>query len=190
MCEFLVNNKEISFVGDAEKFLVQQKVSLQSSLARLLVRKKIKCIKYLVDHCQTPNVSKPHYVSVNTLKLDVYSAIVELEKQYMVQKDNMVPDLLKLPPKCDLHYHHLVMNGTIIQGKASSMVAATLDPEPVWEVLNACAVPGNKTVHLVALMRRKGKVMACELNKERIKRLADTVRLSGAPSILAKITCV
>ncbi|PPR92973.1 hypothetical protein GOBAR_AA27689 [Gossypium barbadense] len=181
---------EISFVGDAEKFLLQRKVSLQSALARLLVRKKMKCIEDLLDRYQTPDVSKPRYVRVNTLKLDVDSALIDLRKQYMVEKDDLVPDLLKLPPKCDLHDHPLVMNGSVfMQGKASSMVAAALDPDPGWElayfhvsvkVLDACAAPGNKTVHLAALMRGKGKVIACELNKERIKRLADTVRLSGA----------
>ncbi|KAH1067491.1 hypothetical protein J1N35_032478 [Gossypium stocksii] len=176
--------QEISFVGDAEKFLLQRKVSLQSALARLLVRKKKKRIEDLLDHYQTPDVSKPRYVRVNTLKLDVDSALIELRKQYMVEKDDLVPDLLKLPPKCDLHDHPLVMNGSVfMQGKASSMVAAALDPEPGWEVLDACAAPGNKTVHLAALMRGKGKVIACELNKERIKRLADTVRLSGACNI-------
>ncbi|TYH69290.1 hypothetical protein ES332_D05G045200v1 [Gossypium tomentosum] len=176
--------QEISFVGEAEKFLLQRKASLQSALARLLVRKKMKRIEDLLDHYQTPDVSKPRYVRVNTLKLDVDSALIELRKQYMVEKDDLVPDLLKLPPKCDLHDHPLVMNGSVfMQGKASSMVAAALDPEPGWEVLDACAAPGNKTVHLAALMRGKGKVIACELNKERIKRLADTVRLSGACNI-------
>lgn len=33
-------------------------------------------------------------------------------------------------------------------------------------------------------MRGKGKIIACELHKERIKRLDDTIRLSGASSIL------
>ncbi|KAE8700381.1 hypothetical protein F3Y22_tig00110557pilonHSYRG00298 [Hibiscus syriacus] len=165
-------------------FWYREKVPLQSALARLLVRKKMKRIEDLIDHYQTPDVSKPRYVRVNTLKLDVDSALVEFRKQYMVQKDDLVPDLLKLPPKCDLHDHPLIMDGSIfMQGKASSMVAAALDPEPGWEVLDACAAPGNKTVHLAALMRGKGKVIACELNKERIKRLTDTVRLSGARNI-------
>lgn len=53
------------------------------------------------------------------------------------------------------------------------------------KVLDACSAPGNKTVHLAALMRGKGKIIACELNKERVKRLNDTVKLSGASSILS-----
>ncbi|PNX75890.1 methyltransferase NSUN5-like protein, partial [Trifolium pratense] len=101
-----------------------------------------------------------------------------------VQKDDLLPDLLILPPGTDLHDHPLVKNGSIfLQGKASSMVAPALSPEPGWEVLDACAAPGNKTVHLAALMKRKGRIIACELKKERIKRLNDTIKLSGASNI-------
>lgn len=53
------------------------------------------------------------------------------------------------------------------------------------KVLDACSAPGNKTVQLAALMRGKGKIIACELNKERVKRLNDTIKLSGASSILS-----
>lgn len=58
---------------------------------------------------------------------------------------------------------------------------------PSVKVIDACAAPGNKTVHLAALMNSKGKIVACELNNDRIKRLEDTVRLSGATSILFSI---
>ncbi|KAK0572597.1 hypothetical protein LWI29_033959 [Acer saccharum] len=156
-----------------------------SLAARLLVRRKAKRIEDLVALYQTPDVSKPRYVRVNTLKMDVDSAVLELGKQFTVQKDDMVPDLLILPPGCDLHAHSLVTNGSVfLQGKASSMVAAALAPEPGWKVLDACSAPGNKTVHLAALMKGKGKIIACELNKERVKRLEETIRLSGAASIL------
>lgn len=57
------------------------------------------------------------------------------------------------------------------------------------EVLDACSAPGNKTVHVAALMKGKGKILACELNKERVKRLEDTIRLSGASSILPMTFC-
>lgn len=34
------------------------------------------------------------------------------------------------------------------QSKASCMPAHALAPEPGWDVLDACAAPGNKTTHL------------------------------------------
>ncbi|KAF8369461.1 hypothetical protein HHK36_032521 [Tetracentron sinense] len=202
-------------VGAAEKFILLRKDALQSALAQLLVKKKVKRTEDLLLHYQTPElashgilgsnevimpenwlfitvpirqqdacqykyniayVPKPRYVRVNTLKLGVEPAIHELGKQNTVKRDDMVPDLLMLPPGTDLHDHPLVKNGSVfLQGKASSMVAVALDPEPGWEVLDACSAPGNKTVHLAALMRGKGKIIACELNKERVKRLEDTI---------------
>ncbi|EXB48298.1 hypothetical protein L484_003781 [Morus notabilis] len=122
--------------GDAEKFLSGRRDALVSGLASLLKRRKVKNVQELIALYQSPDISKPRYVRVNTLKLDVESARLELEKQYSVQKDELVPDLLILPPGCDLHNHPLVVNGSIfLQGKASSMVAAALDPKPGWEVV-------------------------------------------------------
>lgn len=52
------------------------------------------------------------------------------------------------------------------------------------KVIDACAAPGNKTINLAALMKGQGKIIACELNEERVKRLEQTIKLSGATSIL------
>ncbi|KAK9273258.1 hypothetical protein L1049_018065 [Liquidambar formosana] len=82
-----------------EKFLMLRKDALQSALARLLVRKKVKSFEDLMSLYQIHDVSKPRYVRVNTLKLDVESALQELGKETMVQKDDMVPDLLILPAR-------------------------------------------------------------------------------------------
>ncbi|KAH1252656.1 putative 28S rRNA (cytosine-C(5))-methyltransferase [Glycine soja] len=174
----------VSLVGDAEKYLMRHQDALRSTLKQLLLQRNVKTVKQLIALHQVPDISVPRYVRVNTLKLDVDSALLELQKKYSVQKDNLLPDLLILPPGTDLHDHPLVKNGSIfLQGKASSMAAPALSPEPGWEVLDACAAPGNKTVHLAALMKRKGKIIACELQKERIKRLKDTIKLSGASNI-------
>ncbi|KAJ4953517.1 hypothetical protein NE237_030349 [Protea cynaroides] len=176
--------KAIVLLGDAEKFILLQKDALQSTLAQILVRKRVKDVEGLLLLYPTADVPKPRYVRVNTLKLDVESALHELEKQHKVRKDDIVPDLLILPPGTDLHDHPLVVNGSVfLQGRASSMVAVALGPQPGWEVLDACSAPGNKTVHLAALMRGNGKIIACELNKERVKRLEDTIRRSGAPNV-------
>lgn len=61
------------------------------------------------------------------------------------------------------------------------------------QVLDACAAPGNKTVHLAALMAGRGKITACEINEKRAQRLQETVRLTGAtsiPSISSNCTCL
>ncbi|KAL8522282.1 hypothetical protein ACS0TY_012422 [Phlomoides rotata] len=183
----LLFGQEVSLTGDAEKYLIRKKDALQSSLSRMLKRKGIKSAKDLVALDRVSESQKPRYVRVNTLKIDTGVAISELRQQYEVQEDDTVPDLLVLPPGADLHNHPLVVNGSIfLQGKASSMAAVALGPRPGWEVVDACAAPGNKTVHLAALMKGKGKIIACELNKERVDRLKNNVNLAGATNVKVK----
>ncbi|KAL9226897.1 hypothetical protein vseg_002657 [Gypsophila vaccaria] len=173
--------------GTAEKFVIQRKASLEPALAKILVRKKVKRIEDLLSQYESPDVARPRYVRVNTLKLDVKSAVSEFGKLCTVKKDDLVPDLLVLPPAVDLHDHPLVTNGSVfLQGKASSMVAVALQPQPGWEVLDACSAPGNKTVHLASLMRGEGKIVACELNADRVKLLQNTVKLAGATNVEVK----
>lgn len=59
-----------------------------------------------------------------------------------------------------------------------------LDVSVLFKVIDACAAPGNKTLHLAALMKGRGKIIACERDEKRVKRLKENVILSGALSIL------
>lgn len=52
------------------------------------------------------------------------------------------------------------------------------------KVLDACSAPGNKTIHLAALMKGNGQIVACELDEKRVERLKYTVNLAEASSIL------
>lgn len=120
--------QDSSLTGDPEKYLILRKSQLQSALAKILLKKGAKRIEDLMSQYKIPaDVKKPRYVRVNTLKLDVETAVSELSKDNMVEKDDMIPDLLVLPPATDLHNHPLVTNGSVfMQGKASSMVAVAL----------------------------------------------------------------
>lgn len=101
------------------------------------------------------------YTFVSGSKFEVgHSWTTGKEKEYFL--DAHIPNLLVFAPGTDLHAHDLLAQGKIIlQDKASCMPAAVLDPcapkqiglsngQP-WHVLDACAAPGNKTTHLLAI---------------------------------------
>uniref|UniRef100_A0A9I9DDV3 SAM-dependent MTase RsmB/NOP-type domain-containing protein n=1 Tax=Cucumis melo TaxID=3656 RepID=A0A9I9DDV3_CUCME len=209
MYDILLGQKA-HLAGDAEKFLMRQQSALQSAVTQLLSKKKANNIEDLITRGDDdPGVSRPRFIRVNTLKMDVHTAIEELGKRYpdrfhydtceeflngasyhfkQVLKDDMVPDLLILPPGSDLHDHPLVADGSIfLQGKASSMVAVALDPKPGWEVLDACSAPGNKTVHLASLMNGKGRVIACELNESRVRAILLDPSCSGSGTAAVRL---
>ncbi|XP_074579760.1 25S rRNA (cytosine-C(5))-methyltransferase NSUN5 isoform X2 [Curcuma longa] len=177
--------KEIAMAGAVEKFLTLHKNKLEYALAKICARRKVKKIEDLLQNNCVPVASKPRYIRINTLKVDAEVVMQELGKtNIMVSRDDIIPDVLSLASGLDLHDHPLVRNGSILlQGKASSMVAVALNPIPGWKVLDACAAPGNKTAHLAALMKGQGKIIACELNEDRLKTLEETIRRSGAPNV-------
>ncbi|MCL7033759.1 hypothetical protein MKW94_028748, partial [Papaver nudicaule] len=112
--DILFGQATVVLAGDAENFLLQRKDALHSALAKLCVKKKVKSVEdLLLLNNPNPDFSKPRYVRVNTLKMDFESAFRELSKQHKVEKDDIVPDLLVLPPGTDLHDHPLVKNGSI-----------------------------------------------------------------------------
>ena len=64
----------------------------------------------------------------------------------------------------------LYENGEIIkQDQASMLVSHFLDPQPYDEVLDMCAGIASKTAHMAALMYNHGKIVACDINEERLK---------------------
>ncbi|XP_078176807.1 S-adenosyl-L-methionine-dependent methyltransferases superfamily protein isoform X1 [Carex rostrata] len=179
----IIFGQEIATDGLVEKYIIRHKEALESALAKTCVRRQVKSVEDLLPN-KNRDVPKSRFLRVNTLKIDVESAVKEFSKITKVDHDEMVPDLLVLPPGVDLHDHPLVLDGSVVlQGKASCMVANALSPKPGWKVIDACAAPGNKTVHLAALMKGRGNIIACELNQPRLTVLQETIRKSGATNI-------
>lgn len=100
----------------------------------------------------------PRYVRINTLRVTPDEAVQTLQDDgYEVYADNIVPNLLVLPPKTDLHAHPFVVDGRLIlQDKSSCFSALALvggGTHPAHgDLLDACAAPGNKTTHAAALV--------------------------------------
>lgn len=90
------------------------------------------------------------------------------------QKDEHIPNLLLFPPDSQWVEDELYKSGKVIlQDKASCFPAQILSPPALDNavVIDATAAPGNKTSHLSALMRGKGKLYAFERDKRRFGTL-------------------
>ncbi|KAG5186176.1 S-adenosyl-L-methionine-dependent methyltransferase [Tribonema minus] len=101
----------------------------------------------------------PRYARVNLLRAAPDAVEAQLRAEGLeVARDGTVGALLVLPHGTDLHAHALVADGRLIlQDKSSCFSAqALLGGGSSWldggDVIDACAAPGNKTLHAAALL--------------------------------------
>lgn len=182
--------------GKAEKAVYSLKAELQQHLADLLDEAGVDSI----DELLTVNVAQtwPRTARVNLLKITVDEALSWLrspppphQKLSILGRDvvvdDLLPDVLLFPAGTDLHAHPLVTNGSLVlQSKASCLPAHALAPQAGWQVLDACAAPGNKTTHVAALMGGKGTIFALDRDAKRLDRLKGNAAATGATIIKAQ----
>lgn len=106
---------------------------------------------------------------VNTLKTTVNKVLKnENYKSFNFFLSEIIPD--GIISSKSIFNTKLYENGEIIkQDQASMFVSHVLDPQPYDEVLDMCAGIASKTAHIAALMTNRGKIVACDINQERLK---------------------
>lgn len=74
-----------------------------------------------------------------------------------------------------------------VQDGASQMVAPLVDPRPGDRVIDACAGAGGKSLHLAALMKNKGKILALDVQERKLEELRTRAARAGADTIEARL---
>lgn len=70
-----------------------------------------------------------------------------------------------------------------VQDEASALVALVVAPEVGQTVIDLCAAPGGKSVHLGELMQNKGRVVAVDISEKRLSLLGSERRRLGLQNI-------
>lgn len=73
----------------------------------------------------------------------------------------------------------------MVQDASAQLVSYLVDPQPGDRVVDACAAPGGKTMHLAELMGDRGTVEACDLTSSRLHKLHQNAKRLGLSSIQA-----
>lgn len=71
-----------------------------------------------------------------------------------------------------------------IQEPSAMMPAAALSPKPGERVLDLCAAPGGKSVHLGCMMKGSGLLVSNDINPKRVKALVKNIELMGLSNAL------
>lgn len=72
------------------------------------------------------------------------------------------------------------------QDESGQLVAPLLDPRPNDTVLDMCAAPGSKTMHIAELAKDKAKIIAVDLYPHRVKMIEASKKRLRIKSVEAK----
>ncbi|XP_075296150.1 28S rRNA (cytosine-C(5))-methyltransferase [Opisthocomus hoazin] len=180
----------------------RHRARLEAELARLKVQRGVSSNEELLAPAQAASSGAPQvprYVRVNTLKTCVDDVVEFFKRQgysYLGKAasveelralsgkkfllDLHLPELLVFPPQTDFHDNLLYTSGHIIlQDKASCLPAVLLGPAAGSHIIDACAAPGNKTSHLAAILKNKGRIFAFDVDTKRLATMNTLLTRAG-----------
>ena len=109
-----------------------------------------------------------------------------VKKQGIAAKNLLSP--YKVPSVEQLDFHPLPL---YFQSLPAYLTSVNLDPRPDEKILDCCAAPGNKTIHLSELSNRKAKIIAVDRSRNRMKKLEDKImkyKIRNIETVVGDIT--
>lgn len=141
------------------------------------------------DELHALNQPASVYLRANTLK----TSADELQRLFAKEQIEThlipnLPDCLRLSEKRNVFQTEYFKKGYFeVQDAASQMVASLLDAQAGMRVVDACAGAGGKTLHLAALMRNKGQLIAMDTEGWKLDELRRRARRNGVSNVEPRV---
>ncbi len=138
---------------------------------------------------QSLNQQADVFLRANQLRIDRSSLIAELEKE----------DVECVPVETHSHTVRLVERKNVfttesfkkglfeVQDAGSQLIAPLLNPQPGERIVDACAGAGGKTLHLAAMMKNRGKIIAMDIHQWKLDELRVRCRRNGVDIVETKV---
>ncbi|HZX74501.1 MAG TPA: RsmB/NOP family class I SAM-dependent RNA methyltransferase [Cyclobacteriaceae bacterium] len=127
---------------------------------------------------------------VNTLKTTREELKQDLEEAegIITEAPKEFPDALVLDQRQNIFTRQQFKDGLFeVQDGGSQSIAQFLRVEPGMRVIDACAGGGGKTLHLSALMKNKGRLIAMDTVEWKLEELKKRARRAGAGNIETRL---
>ena len=130
----------------------------------------------------------PLDLRVNTLKTTRDAALDVLQKEGLaVEVCAFSPLGLRVKERPALNRIALLKDGALeIQDEGSQLVALLVDAKPGQRVVDFCAGAGGKTLAIAVQMQNKGRITACDVLANRLKRSTERFRKADLHNIEVK----
>ncbi len=126
------------------------------------------------------NSPSPFHLRVNSLKTDRETYLAMLRGAGIEAFEGEVDVCVRLASNVRVTDLPGFAEGLVtVQDETAMHAALLLDPQPGQTVLDLCAAPGTKTTHLAELMQNNGRVIATDVNGERLGSVQQSAQRLG-----------
>ena len=186
----LSRQKDSMIMPDAVKESVKA-FSVQYSVPEWMVEKVIK--DYGIENAKNMFASLYENVGatsirVNNSKISTEECIKLLEKEGVhVEKAFYVENALEISGYDSLAFLESFEKGYFqVQDVSSMLVGLAADPKPGDKIIDICAAPGGKSIHVADLLKGTGHVEARDLTDYKVSLIEENIARCGFENITAK----
>lgn len=138
---------------------------------------------------QALNEQAPTVLRANTLKTSPKGLASELKEEGVECFTlHQYPDAVQLQEKKNVFLTSAFKDGLFeVQDASSQKIGNFLDVKEGHRVIDACAGAGGKTLHLAALMKNKGQIIALDIFDWKLAELKRRAKRAGAHNIETRL---
>ncbi len=135
------------------------------------------------------NEQAPTVLRTNTLKTTPKELIADLKDENVESFTiKNYPDAVQLEEKKNVFLTSAFKDGLFeVQDASSQKIGELLDVKEGMRVVDACAGAGGKTLHLAALMKNKGQIIALDIFEWKLAELKRRAKRAGAHNIETRL---
>ena len=142
----------------------------------------------------TKNILKSVYnkktttIRVNTPKTTVDEVVVRLENEgAKVKRSTLYSNALEISDYNQIaDFYDFNKGNIVVQNLSSMFVGMAANPKEGDYIIDVCAAPGGKSLHIADLIHNKGKIRARDLTEYKVGLINENIKRTGFNCIFAE----
>lgn len=200
LVKMFVNKKVSGFVNGVLRSALREKYELKEiefhdfydimyyeyGFKRALVKKLL--LSYtkeeLMDYAKFSMLPPVLSVRTNMLKTTREELMNKFSIKGFDVKESFVPEGIEIHSSVNMTLLEEFKNGLFsIQDSAGMLVAYSLDLEEDLNVIDMCAAPGGKSMHISEMMKNTGSIISCDIYKKKLELMDFRKKQLGISNI-------
>jgi 16S rRNA (cytosine967-C5)-methyltransferase len=145
-----------------------------------------KAFKELITYMNTP----PQLVlRIDTNKIGLSEFKTRLDNLQVKSRTSYIAEsCLIIDSRKSWRKHHKKIenefkNNYFIQDEGSILISSIVEPKPNERILDMCAAPGSKTIHMAQLAKEQAEIVALDRSQKRLTLLQNTAKMLNLKNI-------